>query len=541
MLHRPSIQDHDQLLAAFSWDIPAQYNIGVDVCDKWSHEPARLALIHKPQTGESVQYTFSEIRRLSNQAANLLMSSGVSKGDRVAVLLPQLPETAISHVAVYKIGAIAVPLFSLFGPEALEYRLANCGARVVITDLAGAAKLRTIRARLPELRIVYAIDGVAADCVSLRESMAPQSDHFEPLTTNADDPALIIYTSGTTGPPKGALHAHRVLLGHLPGFEISHDFAPQPGDRFWTPADWAWIGGLYDVLMPAWHHGLTVVSHRFTKFDPEAAFQLIDEAGIRNAFIPPTALKMMRSVRHPQARWRLGLRSIASGGESLGRELLDWGRDTFGLTINEFYGQTECNLVISSCGGIMDTRPGRMGKSVPGHRVAILDAAGCVVPAGIVGNIAVERPDPVMFLNYWNDEAATARKFIGDWLLTGDQGESDADAYFRFIGRDDDLITSGGYRIGPGEVEDCLLGHPAVRLAAVIGVPDQLRTEVVKAFIVLQDNVEANDALMRDLQEYVKARLSAHEYPRQVEFVQSLPMTATGKIIRRQLREQGAP
>jgi len=530
--------DYDEIVAAFSWEVPVHYNIGVDVCDKWSHEPGRLALIHKPPEGEIMEYTFAEIRRLSNQAAGLMLSSGLVRGDRIAVFLPQLPETAISHVAIYKIGAIAVPLFSLFGVDALEYRLADCGARAVVTDLAGAAKLRSIRTRLPELQIVFTIDGVAADSIDFHKGLGRQSIQFDPVLTSADEPALIIYTSGTTGLPKGALHAHRVLLGHMPGVELSHDLAPQAGDRFWTPADWAWIGGLYDVLMPAWHHGLPVVSHRFKKFDPEAAFQLIDDLGVRNAFLPPTALKLMRSVTNPKARWRLDMRSIASGGETLGRELIHWGRETFGLTINEFYGQTECNVVVSSCGRIMPERPGRMGKAVPGHRVAIVDAAGCEVPTGGIGNIAVQRPDPVMFLRYWNNDAATAQKFAGDWLLTGDQGESDADGYIRFVGRDDDVITSGGYRIGPGEVEDCLLGHPAVRLAAVVGVPDQLRTEVVKAFIVLHDSVEPSEPLVRDLQSHVKAQLSAHEYPRQIEFVASLPLTASGKIIRRQLRHK---
>jgi acetyl-CoA synthetase len=516
--------------------LPQRYNIGVDVCDKWSDEPARIALIHKPPVGECVEYTFAEVRRLSNQAAHLMLSAGLTRGDRIAVLLPQMPETAIAHVAIYKIGAIAVPLFSLFGVEALEYRLADSGARAVITDLAGAAKLRALQDRLPELTVIYTIDGVSANSVGFHDGLSRQSDLFEPAVTNADDPALIIYTSGTTGSPKGALHAHRVLLGHLPGVELSHDFAPQVGDRFWTPADWAWIGGLYDVLMPAWHHGLPVVSHRFAKFDPEAAFQLIDDLEVRNAFLPPTALKMMRAVVNPRARWQLDMRSIASGGESLGRELLSWGRQTFGLTINEFYGQTECNMVISSCGRIGEARPGRIGKAVPGHRVAIVDDAGRIAPAGVAGNIAVERPDPVMFLRYWNNEAATAAKFVGNWMLTGDIGESDADGYIRFIGRDDDVITSGGYRIGPGEVEDCLLGHPAVRLAAVIGIPDPLRTEIVKAFIVLHDDVDDSETLVSELQSYVKSRLSAHEYPRHIEFVSSLPMTTTGKIIRRMLR-----
>jgi acetyl-CoA synthetase len=532
----PVAPDFERLAAAFSWDIPEHYNIGVDVCDKWSHEIGRLALIHKPAAGDCVEYTFADMRRLSNQAANLFLSAGVALGDRIAVLLPQMPETAIAHVAIYKIGAIAVPLFSLFGVEALEYRLADSGARAVITDLAGAAKLREIRDRLPDLRLIYTIDGVCPDTIGFQEGVSRQSGQYEPVKTRADDPALIIYTSGTTGSPKGALHGHQVLLGHLPGVELSHDFAPQSGDRFWTPADWAWIGGLYDVLMPAWHHGLPVVSHRFAKFDPEAAFQLIDDCGVRNAFLPPTALKMMRSVANPRARWRLDMRSVASGGESLGRELLSWGQQTFGLAINEFYGQTECNMIVSSCGRIEQARPGRMGKPVPGHRVSIVDALGQAVAAGVAGNIAVQRPDPVMFLRYWNNDAATARKFVGDWMLTGDLGEMDAEGSIRFISRDDDVITSGGYRIGPGEVEDCLLGHPAVRLAAVIGVPDELRTEIVKAFIVLHEGMEPGEPLLRELQQHVRSRLSAHEYPRQIEFVASLPMTATGKIIRRELR-----
>jgi acetyl-CoA synthetase len=522
----------------FRWEVPQRYNIGVDVCDKWCGEPKRVALIHKPALGECVEYTFGDVGRLSNRTANLLLSAGVRREDRVAVLLPQMPETAIAHVAIYKIGAIAVPLFSLFGVEALEYRLADSGARAVITDLSGAAKIETIRHRLPHLRVVYTIDGVVASSADFHGGLSRQSDALEPVATLAEDPAIIIYTSGTTGSPKGALHAHRVLLGHLPGVELSHDFAPQAGDRFWTPADWAWIGGLYDVLMPAWHHGLPVISHRFVKFDPEAAFQLIADLGVRNAFLPPTALKMMRAVSNPRARWELNMRSIASGGESLGRELLNWGRETFGLTINEFYGQTECNVVVSSCGSAGVAKPGFIGKAVPGHRVAIVDPSGQVVSAGVAGNIAVQRPDPVMFLRYWNNDAATADKFVDDWLLTGDIGESDGEGYIRFVGRDDDVITSGGYRIGPGEVEDCLLGHPAVRLAAVIGVPDALRTEIVKAFIVLHDGVEGGDILVSELQSHVKSRLAAHEYPREVEFVESLPMTATGKIIRRLLRGQ---
>jgi len=525
-----------QLTEEFRWNIPPRYNIGVDVCDKWADVPGRLALIHKTADGRLTHYTFADLRCSSNQAANLLSSLGIEAGDRIGVLLPQDPQTAVAHLAIYKMAAIAVPLSTLFGVEALEFRLRDCGARAVITDRSGADKLRSLRERLPDLEWILAPGDGSKSVVDWDAEREKQSDTFVPVSTAADDPALIIYTSGTTGPPKGALHAHRVLLGHLPGVEMAHDFLPHPGDLFWTPADWAWIGGLYDVLFPAWHHGIPVVSHRFPKFDPERAFQLIAELGIRNAFLPPTALKMMRSLEHPRRRWSCDMRSIASGGEPLGKELLDWGRETFGLTINEFYGQTECNVVVSSAGRLMQARPGRMGRAVPGHRVAVVDALGNPCAPGTLGNIAIQRPDPVMFLGYWNNSDATQKKFSGDWLLTGDTGEIDGEGFIRFVGRDDDVITSGGYRIGPGEIEDCLLAHPAVKLAAVVGVPDALRTEVVKAFIVLQEGFSPGEAIRAQIQRHVSERLSAHEYPRQIEFVAELPMTTTGKIIRRQLR-----
>lgn len=536
----PEADSYEGLRDRFVWSVPERYNIGVDVCDKWAErDPDRTALIHKRRDGAVETYSFADVRRLSNRLANALAAHGVARGDRVGILLPQAPETAVSHVAVYKMGGVAVPLFSLFGVEALEYRLGNCGARAVVTDAVGAAKIAQIRDRLPELKLVLRIDEAGEGELDWHALVDAAPEDFTPVDTAADDPAVIIYTSGTTGQPKGALHAHRVLLGHLPGVEISHDLFPQPGDRIWTPADWAWIGGLLDVLMPAWHHGVTVVSHRFEKFDAEEAFRLIADFQVRNAFLPPTALKMMRAVKDPQTRWNYAMRSVASGGETLGAELLDWGRQTFGLTINEFYGQTECNMIVSSCATVMPPKPGVMGRPVPGHDVAVIDAQGNRLAPGELGLIAVHRPDPVMFLQYWNNPEATAGKFVGDWLVTGDQGELDEDGYIRFVGRDDDVITSAGYRIGPGEIEDCLIGHPAVRMAAVVGVPDPLRTEIVKAFIVLKDGVRPSDALAAEIQAHVKTRLAAHEYPRAVEFVDSLPMTTTGKIIRRELRSRG--
>jgi len=539
----PEASSYRELMDRFRWQIPERYNIGVDVCDKWANlEPGREALVHVERDGAVKKYSFGDLRRLSNQTANLLQAHGIAEGDRVAVLLPQAPETGYAHIAIYKLGGIAIPLFTLFGVEALQYRLANSGAKAIITDREGADKVRQIEETLPELRIVFDIDGGSGDALDFHELLGRQSAEFEPIDSGPDDPALIIYTSGTTGPPKGALHAHRMLLGHLPGVEMSHNFLPQPGDRIWTPADWAWIGGLYDVLMPAWHHGVPVVSHRFAKFDPEAAFQLMADFGVRNSFLPPTALKMMRTVAEPRRRWNYDLRTIASGGETLGSELLDWGQETFGLTINEFYGQTECNMVISNCTDIMPQKPGVMGRCAPGHELRIVDDEGRQVPTGTAGQIAAKKPDPVMFLEYWQNEEATAAKHIGDWLLTGDVAVADEEGYLRFVGRNDDIITSAGYRIGPSEIEDCLLGHPAVRMAAAVGVPDPMRTERVKAYVVLDDAYEAGEGLAAELKEYVKARLSAHEYPREVAFVAELPMTTTGKIMRRSLRawhEQG--
>jgi acetyl-CoA synthetase len=329
------------------------------------------------------------------------------------------------------------------------------------------------------------------------------------------------------------------MLGHLPGVEMPHEFLPQPGDLLWTPADWAWAGGLLNNLLPALHHGVPIVARPAAKFDPDEAFRLMADLGVRNCFIPPTALRMLRAVANPRGRYDLKLRTVASGGESLGAETLGWGREALGLTINEFYGQTECNLVLASCAAIGVVKPGFIGKAVPGHEVAVIRPDGSICEPEEEGQIAVRRPDPVMFLNYWRKPEATQAKFIGDWMTTGDQGSQDADGYIRFVGRDDDVITSSGYRIGPSEIEDCLLRHPAVALAAVVGKPDALRTEIVKAFIVPKAGYEASPALVAEIQGFVRERLAAHEYPREIEFRGDLPMTTTGKIIRRLLRDAG--
>ena len=529
---------YDEVYNSFRWEIPDFYNIGVDICDKWAHQRYRLALIYENEKGQEEQYTFWDLKRLSNRFANGLQAFQIDQGDRVGILLPQCPETAISHISIYKIGAIAIPLFTLFGTDALEYRLSNSEAKGIITDEANVHKILEIWEKLPHLKVVIVTGGEKQGKVlGFWELIEKGSTEFKPVKSRADDPALIIYTSGTTGPPKGAFHAHRALLGHLPGVEFPHNFLPKEDDLFWTPADWAWIGGLIDVLFPSWHHGIPVVAHRAKKFDPEEAFHLLAKYGIRNAFMPPTALKMMRQVKAPGSRHEYHMRSIGSGGETLGEELLDWGKEVMGLSINEFYGQTEVNLVVSNCAEIMEIRPGSMGKAVPGHIVEVVDEGGDIVPPGVVGGVAIKRPDPVMFLEYWKNQEATEEKYVGDWCLTGDLAKKDEDGYLWFVGREDDVITSAGYRIGPAEIEDCVMKHPSVSMVAVIGSPDEVRTEVVKAFIVLKPEGFPGPDIEQEIKQFVKVRLAAHEYPREIEFVSELPMTATGKIMRKELKK----
>jgi acetyl-CoA synthetase len=349
-----------------------------------------------------------------------------------------------------------------------------------------------------------------------------------------------MYTSGTTGPPKGAVLPHSALIGHLPAFVLFNNLAPQPGDILWSPADWAWIGGLFNVLWAGWHYGIPVVAFRQPKFDPERAYWILDRYAIRNAFIFPTALKAMRQAGGVAQRHRLHLRSLYSAGEPVGEALIDWAREALGVTINEFFGQTEMNLIAGNCAEIMPVKPGSIGKPYPGHVVDVVDDAGHAVPAGEVGEVAVRRPDPVMFLEYWNSPEATARKFIGEWALLGDLAQRDDDGYLWFKSRKDDLIKSGAYRIGPWEIEDCLSRHPAVAMAAVVGAPDADRGQVVKAFVRLAAGRTETAALATELQELVKARVGAHTYPRAIEFVDDLPMTTTGKLQRFVLRQRAA-
>ncbi|RDL50304.1 Acetyl-coenzyme A synthetase [Ensifer sp. M14] len=538
----PTIENYDELYGAFEWQIPEKFNIGVAVSDAWAaKEPERICLQHFSLDGDHRTLTYGAFSRQSSAFARGLERQGIKPGDRVAILLPQGFEAAIAHAAIYKLGAIALPLALLFGVEALEYRLHDAGVAAIVTNAFGHERVAAIRGRLPDLRLVVLTGGESvAGTLDFAELASGDAEGFVAADTTPDDAALMIYTSGTTGPPKGALHGHRVLLGHLPGFQFHHHFLPQPGDRMWTPADWAWAGGLLNALLPSLLLGVPVVSSPAQKFDPHTAFRILEEMDVRNAFIPPTALRLMKAVDRPRERYRLNLRTIGSAGEALGRETFEWARAALGLEVSEFYGQTECNIVISSAADLGVVKPGSMGKAAPGHRVAIIDGDGRELSAGTVGQVAIRRPDPVMFLGYWNNDKATEAKFIGDWMTTGDQGVMDGEGYFTFFGRDDDVITSSGYRIGPGEIEDCLGGHPDVQLAAAVGKPDALRTEIVKAYVVLRPGVAGDEKTAQSIRDWVKTRLSMHEYPREIAFVDSLPLTTSGKVIRRFLREQAA-
>lgn len=535
------LNDYQAVRDAYQWAIPERVNMAYQVCDRHAETiPDKIGLIVAHPDGTQRDYNWAELAVLSSKMANFLHSNGINRGERIGILLSQCVEAAISHVAAWKMGAVSIPLFSLFGEEALSFRLNDSGAKVIVTESIHLAKIEAIRDQLPALKLIVVIDGEDNDgTVGLWKGLEQASGHFEILDTAATDPAYIVYTSGTTGNPKGALQGHRSLFGHMPAVEFFHDFLPQADDLMWTPADWAWIGGLMNCLMGAWFHGVPVLAYRAPKYDPERALELMAKYKVRNTFMPPTALKLMRAIPDIPS-YGVNLRTIACAGEPMGAELLDWGRKSFGVTLNEFYGQTECNLVVANCQKIMPIKPGSMGRPIPGHDVAVIDQDGHEVPANTVGQIAIRAPDPVMMLEYWNNPQATADKYIGEWLLTGDQGQIDEDGYFWFVGRDDDVITSSGYRIGPGEIEDCLTKHPAVSLAAAIGVPDKLRTEIIKVFIKLMPNENGTKELEDDIRTFVRTRLSPHEYPRIIEFVEDLPLTSTGKIMRKDLRNQEA-
>jgi acetyl-CoA synthetase len=530
---------YEELYKSFRWNVPERYNMAQACCGQWAEDRARFALYWEDESGAMAAYTFWDLQRAANRLSNALAALGVKRGDRVAIILPQRPETAIAYIAVFQMGAVALPLSHLFGPDALEYRMEHAEASVAIVEPGTLANLWAIRGKLTHLRHVIGVGGALESGVkSWEDLLAKAATSFTPLDTRADDPALIIYTSGTTGPPKGALKAHRTLIGNVPGFVHSHDFFPRLGDMFWSPADWAWTGGLMDALLPSLMFGVPILGYR-GRFDAEKAYYLIEKYGVRNSFLFPTALKlMMKAVPSPRDRFSLNIRSIMSAGESVGVTVFEWAKEQLGVTINEMFGQTEINYVVGNCQSAWPAKPGSIGRPYPGHRVAVIDDEGQELPRGELGEIAVKKDhDPVFFLEYWKNPQATKDKFIGDWGCTGDQAKMDEDGYLWYQGRSDDVIKSAGYRIGPAEIESCLVKHPAVLNAAVIGKPDATRGSIIKAFVVLQPGYSPGESLVGEIQTHVRGRLAPYEYPREIEFIDALPMTTTGKVQRKELRK----
>ena len=528
-------QDYQALFDGFAWTLPDACNIGVACADAPAgRHPDRPAIIDMGGAAERI-VTFGALAGQSSRLAASLAEHGIGRGERVAIMAPQSVEAVIAHLAVYKLGGIAVPMATQFGPDAIGHRLRASGAKALIAFERGIARALANAGTADALALIACTDGAPNGAIALGALMEAGGEGFTAADTGPNDPAMMLFTSGTTGQPKGTLHGHRVLPGHLPGIEMAQDFMPRPGDVFWTPSDWAWAGGLLNALLPALCHGVPVVAARAPRFEPAWALDVMRRARVTNVFLPPTALRMLLAdaERPPEG---LSLRVIGTAGEALGQRTHALARERFGVPVNEFYGQTECNAMLANCAALGIARPGAMGRPVPGHTVAVLRPDGTPAAIDEPGEVAVRAPDPVMFLGYWRDEEATRAKYRGDWLMTGDSGRMDADGFFHFIGRTDDVITSSGYRIGPSEIEDCLAAHPAIEMAAVVGKPDALRTEIVAAFVKLRDRASGDDGLRGEIAEFVKARLSAHQYPREIHFVDDIPLTESGKVIRRHFR-----
>jgi len=566
---------YEALHAGLRWRVPADFNIAEACCGRWARGPgseALVAIAWQNEAGAAGTLSYAELQRQAHRLARALARLGVARGDRVAIVMPQRPQTAVAHIAVYQLGAVAMPLSMLFGPEALAYRLQDSEARVAIADESSIAALRAVRAECPQLQALVAVgDAQGQGDADWPELLAAESgEPLGPPATGAEDPAVLIYTSGTTGPPKGALVPHRALIGNLSGFVCSQnwfgrgapDAAAGRDEVFWSPADWAWTGGLMDALLPTLYFGRRIVAWQ-GRFSPERAFELIERHRVTHSFLFPTALKaMMKAVPEPRRQHRIGLRAVMSAGEAVGDTVFEWCREALGVTVNEMFGQTEINYIVGNCGSFIGAdgrrraawpaRPGSMGRGYPGHRVAVIDDEGRECPPGTPGDVAVHRldrhgdPDPVFFLGYWRNEAATRAKYTGDpttpatagWCRTGDTAVMDERGYLWYQGRSDDMFKSAGYRIGPSEIENCLVRHPAVANAAVVPKPDAERGALVKAYVVLAPGREGDAALVEELQAHVRGRLAPYEYPKEIEFIASLPMTTTGKVQRRVLRLQ---
>jgi acetyl-CoA synthetase len=568
---RPSPVTPDRYAAihhGFGWQVPKRFNMAQACCGQWAARPdtARRVAIREHVAGRGLgqSWTFAQLQADANRLSRVLQAQGVRRGDRVAIVLPQRLETAVAYMAVLQMGAVAMPLSMLFGPEALSFRINDSQTRVAVCDESTVQALQQARPDCPVLQTLIGVGQAAALAdVDYAQALKSQAASFKTVSTLAEDPAVLIYTSGTTGNPKGALIPHRALIGNLTGFVCSQNwfgfdpFQPERPSRavFWSPADWAWTGGLMDALLPSLYFGRPIVAFN-GRFSPEEAFEILQCHGVTHTFLFPTALKaMMKAVPEVQGRYRLKLQAMMSAGEAVGDAVFGYCQQQLGVTVNEMFGQTEINYVVGNCARLWPAKPGSMGKAYPGHRVAVIDEAGNLCPPGTPGEVAVHRldvhghPDPVFFLGYWNNDKATQAKYTGDWCRTGDMAMADQDGYLWYQGRTDDMFKSAGYRIGPGEIENCLVKHPAVANAAVVPKPDADRGALVKAYVVLSPDwltrrpagagQEAFDTQVRlALQAHVRGLLAPYEYPKEIEFIDQLPMTTTGKVQRRVLRLQ---
>ena len=555
--------------ADFTWLVPEYFNIADVCCNRWAGASGqapnaikKIAIYTHQQGAAATFFTYFELKKAADAFSHALAGLGVQRGDRVAIVMPQRFETAVAYMAVFQLGAVAMPLSMLFGPEALEYRLQDSEAVAAISDESSMASLLQVRATCPALRTVIAVGDARADVQYEAETRKHQSA-FAVVKTKAEEPAILIYTSGTTGQPKGALLPHRALIGNLTGFVCSQNWFGFDGKTnagsnavFWSPADWAWTGGLMDALLPTLYFGRPIVAFN-GRFSPELAFNLMQQHSVTHSFLFPTALKaMMKAYPQPQKHFKLKLEGLMSAGEAVGDAVFDYCRDEMGVIVNEMFGQTEINYVVGNCNRFWPAKPGSMGKGYPGHRVAVINDDGQECAVGVPGDVAVNRfdvhgqPDPIFFLGYWKKDAATQAKFTGDWCRTGDMATRDADGYLWYEGRADDIFKAAGYRIGPGEIENCLVKHPAVANAAVVPKPDKERGAVVKAYVVLAPDLGAARArvtsskavfdaeITAELQLHVKKMLAPYEYPKEIEFIDALPMTTTGKVQRRILKLQ---
>jgi len=559
----------------FTWAVPEHFNIAQVCCTRWAGQPdatKKIAVSAYSAGAGDVFYSYFQLQEQANRLSCALHDLGVARGDRVAIVMPQCFETAVAYMAVLQMGAVAMPLSMLFGPDALEFRLHDSEAVLAICDAGALQHLHAARLGCPALRTVLGVGDATATHGQADANFARVLAHhravFTPVDTLADDPAILIYTSGTTGNPKGALLAHRALIGNLPGFVASQNwfgFNPRTaaGTKavFWSPADWAWTGGLMDALLPTLYFGRPIVAFN-GRFSPQTALELMGRCGVTHTFLFPTALKAMmkaypgtpkRSVRQ---QFKLKLQAIMSAGEAVGDAVFAYCEHQLGVKPNEMFGQTEINYIVGNCNALYPSKPGSMGMGYPGHRVQVIDDDGHECPVGVPGDVALNRydvhgvPDPIFFLGYWKNESSTRAKFTGDWCRTGDQAVRDADGYLWYQGRSDDVFKAAGYRIGPGEIENCLVKHPAVANAAVVPKPDPERGAVVKAYVVIAPDFIAACAhsagataqfhaqLTEDLQNHVRGLLAPYEYPKEIEFVDALPMTTTGKVQRRVLRLQ---